>query len=69
MALLCIQRDPKDRPDMSSVVMMLGGESLLLEPKPPGFFSDVISSGEDSLGGKHAKLSANVLTVSLVEPR
>ncbi|XP_031391154.1 G-type lectin S-receptor-like serine/threonine-protein kinase At4g27290 [Punica granatum] len=69
VALLCVQHNPRDRPDMSSVVMMLGGESSLPEPKPPGFFSDVISLEGNSSGSKHAEISANELTISFVEPR
>lgn len=38
VALLCVQRRPEDRPSMSTVVLMLGGESILPQPKQPGFF-------------------------------
>ena len=34
---LCVQQLPEDRPNMSFVVMMLGSESLLPEPKEPSF--------------------------------
>ncbi|MCH94085.1 G-type lectin S-receptor-like serine/threonine-protein kinase, partial [Trifolium medium] len=33
VGLLCVQQRPEDRPDMSSVVLMLNGEKLLPEPK------------------------------------
>ncbi|XP_062109071.1 G-type lectin S-receptor-like serine/threonine-protein kinase At4g27290 isoform X2 [Humulus lupulus] len=40
IGLLCVQQSPIDRPNMSSVVMMLcGGESVLPQPKPPGYFA------------------------------
>ncbi|KAK2974445.1 LOW QUALITY PROTEIN: hypothetical protein RJ640_018318, partial [Escallonia rubra] len=39
IGLLCVQQSPEDRPSMSSVVMMLGGESTLPQPKEPGFFT------------------------------
>ncbi|CAL5405738.1 unnamed protein product [Camellia sinensis] len=37
VGLLCVQQHPKDRPTMSSVVMMLGSEGELQWPKQPGF--------------------------------
>lgn len=40
VGLLCVQESPEDRPTMSSVVSMLGGDNdhaLLPEPKQPGF--------------------------------
>ncbi|MFS7985376.1 putative non-specific serine/threonine protein kinase [Helianthus anomalus] len=36
--LLCVQRHPKDRPTMTSVILMLGGEGPLPSPKEPGFY-------------------------------
>ncbi|ESQ55025.1 hypothetical protein EUTSA_v100246151mg [Eutrema salsugineum] len=39
IALLCVQHDPTDRPDMSTINMMLTRNSLNLPgPQPPGFF-------------------------------
>ncbi|XVE80253.1 hypothetical protein DITRI_Ditri14bG0124900 [Diplodiscus trichospermus] len=38
VALLCVQQRPEDRPSMSVVLLMLCGESILPEPKQPGFF-------------------------------
>ncbi|GMJ15932.1 hypothetical protein like AT4G27290 [Hibiscus trionum] len=38
VALLCVQQRPEDRPNMSSVLLMLGGESTLLQPNQPGYF-------------------------------
>ncbi|XP_030491293.2 cysteine-rich receptor-like protein kinase 10 isoform X1 [Cannabis sativa] len=37
IALLCVQEDPKERPNMSSVILMLGSKSVHLPPpsKPP----------------------------------
>ncbi|CAL5410896.1 unnamed protein product [Camellia sinensis] len=38
IGLLCVQEDPKDRPNMSYVVVLLGSESAtLLEPNQPAF--------------------------------
>ncbi|KAJ9562759.1 hypothetical protein OSB04_007919 [Centaurea solstitialis] len=41
VGLLCVQNNQEDRPHMSMVVMMLGGEGQLLEPKYPGFYVEV----------------------------
>ncbi|KAA0046909.1 G-type lectin S-receptor-like serine/threonine-protein kinase [Cucumis melo var. makuwa] len=38
ISLLCVQQNPNDRPTMSLVVMMLGCEIPLSQPKLPGFF-------------------------------
>ncbi|PON49905.1 Serine/threonine protein kinase [Parasponia andersonii] len=40
VGLLCVQQSPDDRPNMSSVVLMLSGERVLPQPKPPGYFTD-----------------------------
>ncbi|XP_034678409.1 G-type lectin S-receptor-like serine/threonine-protein kinase At4g27290 [Vitis riparia] len=40
LGLLCVQRFPDDRPSMHSVVLMLGGEGALPQPKEPCFFTD-----------------------------
>ncbi|KAK7405155.1 hypothetical protein VNO78_06353 [Psophocarpus tetragonolobus] len=39
IGLLCVQQRPEDRPNMSSVVLMLNGEKLLPEPSQPGFYT------------------------------
>lgn len=41
VGLLCVQRHPEDRPTMSSVLTMLDSEnSMLPEPKQPGFYAE-----------------------------
>jgi len=40
VGLLCVQQRPKDRPDMSSVVLMLNGDKVLPKPKVPGFYTE-----------------------------
>lgn len=38
IALLCVQEDPKDRPNLSTIMLMLTNNSLILPvPQPPGF--------------------------------
>jgi hypothetical protein len=40
IGLLCVQADPAARPVMSSVVMMLGTDTVSLQaPSKPGFFA------------------------------
>ncbi|KAM6595340.1 hypothetical protein CsatA_005864 [Cannabis sativa] len=47
IGLLCVQQMPIDRPDMSSVVLMLSGEKLLPQPKPPAYCNSTYSSDAD----------------------
>ena len=59
VGLLCVQQYPEDRPTMTSVVLMLGSEMELDEPKKPGVFTkkesiEAISSS-----------STNTLTITL----
>ncbi|KAL3016936.1 hypothetical protein AAZX31_06G244500 [Glycine max] len=59
VGLLCVQQYPEDRPTMTSVVLMLGSEMELDEPKMPGVFTkkesiEAISSS-----------STNTLTITL----
>ncbi|KAJ0733705.1 putative protein kinase RLK-Pelle-DLSV family [Helianthus annuus] len=38
VGLLCVQRNPEDRPTMTSVIVMLESEGPLPSPKEPGFY-------------------------------
>lgn len=40
VALLCVQKLPEDRPNMASVVFMLGNEVVVPQAKEPGFFTE-----------------------------
>jgi len=67
VGLLCVQKFPEDRPDMSSVVFMLGNESIALaQPKKPGFFSEEIEFHEYS---EKDTFSNNTMTITLLEAR
>ncbi|AES63662.1 putative protein kinase RLK-Pelle-DLSV family [Medicago truncatula] len=67
IGLLCVQKFPEDRPDMSSVVFMLGNESIALaQPKKPGFFSEEIEFHESS---EKDTFSNNTMTITLLEAR
>ncbi|KAI7757039.1 hypothetical protein M8C21_003152, partial [Ambrosia artemisiifolia] len=39
VGLLCVQQNAEDRPNMSSVIMMLGSEGELPQPKQPSFIT------------------------------
>ena len=69
VSLLCVQQHPEDRPNMSSVVMMLGSESLLSEPKEPGFLIGKNSLDADSSLSKHQSSSTNEMSITLLEAR
>ncbi|GKV19867.1 hypothetical protein SLEP1_g30069 [Rubroshorea leprosula] len=62
IGLLCVQQHYKDRPSMSSVVLMLGSETELVQPKEPGFLFDKKSPELESS-------STNGLSLSVLEPR
>ena len=69
IGLLCVQENAKDRPNMSQVVLMLGNEDELPQPKHPGFFT-----GRDLIEASHSlsqnkPCSANGCSVSLLEAR
>ncbi|KAF5478041.1 hypothetical protein F2P56_004633 [Juglans regia] len=62
VGLLCVQQRPEDRPNMSSVVLMLSSEVLLPIPRQPGFYADSPSSN-------NATYSANGISISTFEAR
>ncbi|TQD75236.1 hypothetical protein C1H46_039227 [Malus baccata] len=68
VGLLCVQRNPEDRPSMSAAVLMLGSEGALPPPLKPGFYSERDMS-ELEAGHSSKACSANEVTISLVEAR
>ena len=66
IGLLCVQQDPANRPTMSSVVVMLGSNSIatLLQPTQPAFYV-----GRVVLRSIQPPISVNEVTVSNVLPR
>ncbi|RZB75853.1 G-type lectin S-receptor-like serine/threonine-protein kinase At4g27290 [Glycine soja] len=64
VGLLCVQQRPEDRPDMSSVVLMLNGEKLLPNPNVPGFYTERAVTPESDI-----KPSSNQLSITLLEAR
>ncbi|XP_021905855.1 G-type lectin S-receptor-like serine/threonine-protein kinase At4g27290 isoform X1 [Carica papaya] len=71
ISLLCVQQHPEDRPTMSSVVLMLSGESDLPEPNQPGFLLGMskISYQAKSTSTNIDSSSTNEVTITLLEAR
>jgi len=68
IGLLCLQQHPDDRPNMTSVIVMLSSEDTLPKPKEPGFLIKNFSSkGEPS--SERQTSSTNEVTISLIGPR
>ncbi|KAG6387291.1 hypothetical protein SASPL_152478 [Salvia splendens] len=66
VGLLCVQNSPDDRPNMSSVVFMLGNEVALPQAKQPGFFAERDISIDDS---SNPTASHNQLTITWTQGR
>ncbi|XLR57169.1 hypothetical protein S83_007841 [Arachis hypogaea] len=68
VGLLCVQQRPEDRPNMSSVVLMLNGEKLLPNPKVPAFYIE-----RDTIPELDALLencmSRNEVSITVLEAR
>ncbi|KVI02213.1 Apple-like protein [Cynara cardunculus var. scolymus] len=68
VALLCTQKFPKDRPTMSSVVLMLCNDGVTLPPpKQPGFFLEGDFMETDMSFGEENYFSRNLVTITAVE--
>ncbi|ESR65331.1 hypothetical protein CICLE_v10007674mg [Citrus x clementina] len=67
--LLCVQQHPKDRPSMPSVILMLGSETVLPQPKQPGYLADMNSTRLDSSSSMPESSSTNTITISELEGR
>ena len=66
---LCVQQRPEDRPNMSSVIVMLSSGICLPQPKQPGFFTERNLPEGESSSGNQKSCCTNEITVSLLEPR
>ncbi|KAK7244444.1 hypothetical protein RIF29_39266 [Crotalaria pallida] len=69
IGLLCVQQHPEDRPNMSSVVVMLSSDSALPQPKEPGFLIEKFSHEADSSSKQHLLSSTNEISVTMFDPR
>ncbi|XP_071706984.1 G-type lectin S-receptor-like serine/threonine-protein kinase At4g27290 [Rutidosis leptorrhynchoides] len=64
IGLLCVQNHAEDRPTMASVVIMLGNDGVLPQPKPPAFFTE--ADFDPHTSSTSTTMSANDMTVSLI---
>ncbi|KAI7725559.1 hypothetical protein M8C21_025436 [Ambrosia artemisiifolia] len=71
VGLLCVQQNAEDRPKMSTVVRMLGGEDALPQPKQPAYFMerDLLLVSNFSSSTTNPTGSLNELTITEVDPR
>jgi len=72
IGLLCVQERAEDRPDMSSVVLMLGSEGELPQPKLPGYCvgrSSLETDSSSSAQRNDESLTVNQITVSVINAR
>ncbi|XP_074366228.1 G-type lectin S-receptor-like serine/threonine-protein kinase At4g27290 [Apium graveolens] len=69
IGLLCVQHDPKDRPVMSQVVLMLSSNMKLPHPKQPGFFMERNLLEVDYLSSNSEFSSSNQFTITTLLPR
>ncbi|KAJ0101678.1 hypothetical protein Patl1_04497 [Pistacia atlantica] len=65
VGLLCVQKFPENRPDMSSVVFMLANEDVALpRPSEPGFFTERGLS-TDTSSSKDTSNTGNALSITI----
>ena len=69
IGLLCVQRSPEDRPSMSTVVLMLGVENPLPQPKQPGFFNERDLVEANTLSSNHRTGSCEEFTITTMDGR
>ncbi|XP_011013015.1 PREDICTED: G-type lectin S-receptor-like serine/threonine-protein kinase At4g27290 isoform X2 [Populus euphratica] len=69
VGLLCVQCSPNDRPNMSSVVLMLCGEGALPPPKQPGFFNERDLAEANTCSRQNTSCSVNQFTITQLEAR
>ncbi|KAK1355491.1 Receptor-like serine/threonine-protein kinase [Heracleum sosnowskyi] len=69
IGLLCVQHDPKDRPTMSQVVLMLSSDIKLPQPKQPGFFMERYLLDTDHIFTSPTLSSSIELTITALLPR
>ncbi|XP_049382993.1 G-type lectin S-receptor-like serine/threonine-protein kinase At1g61500 [Solanum stenotomum] len=71
VGLLCVQEQAEDRPNMATVVLMLGSESASLpQPKNPGFCLGRRPVDSDSYSTNYEETcTVNQVTVTVIDPR
>ena len=70
IGLLCVQENAADRPTMSTVVLMLGSDTMALpKPKQPAFSVGRMLSENESTSKNSNYNSVNEVTVTNLAPR
>jgi len=70
IGLLCVQEDAADRPTMSTIVLMLGSDTMVLpKPKKPAFSVGRMFNDGDSTSKSYTDNSINELTITSFIPR
>jgi len=64
-----VQQRSEDRPNMSSMVLMLSSDNSLPNPRQPGFFTKTALLGEDYSSRNLEVSSTNEITFTLLEVR
>ncbi|KAK9084971.1 hypothetical protein Sjap_025382 [Stephania japonica] len=69
VGILCVQENAKDRPTLSSVIVMLGNEATIPPLKQPAFFLTTNPKYSDSSTSGTGSRSINEMSTSIVEGR
>ncbi|KAF5199039.1 S-receptor-like serine/threonine-protein kinase, partial [Thalictrum thalictroides] len=70
VGLLCVQKRTEQRPTMSSVLLMLSSEAVVLpKPQVPGFFVERDFIKEHSSQSDKESCISNEATITLLEAR
>ncbi|XP_044461070.1 receptor-like serine/threonine-protein kinase SD1-8 [Mangifera indica] len=71
VGLLCVQENAEERPEMSTVILMLGSETATIhQPKTPGFCLERNPPKTDSSSGKHDEsCTVNQVTITMLDAR
>lgn len=71
VGLLCVQENADERPEMSTVILMLGSETATIhQPKTPGFCLERNPPKTDSSSGKHDEsYTVNQVTITMLDAR
>ncbi|XP_052883606.1 G-type lectin S-receptor-like serine/threonine-protein kinase SD1-1 [Gossypium arboreum] len=70
--VLILEQRPEDRPKMSSVLLMLGGESTLPQPNQPGYFIEkdqLPSATVADCRSRKQSTSSNEVTITMLDAR
>ena len=68
ISLLCVQKDPTDRPTMASIILMLNGHSVTLpSPEQPAFF--LHSNADPNMPMETDQSTVKEASVTELDPR